>query len=110
VIPDRDQLRRLQERALALLPPAEDERPERRPAVVVDDDDLSVAPAAVNGQAPAAPTPTPPPPVSSSTVDEHRPPAGPAPAVGAPGALDELPPGADPEDWEWVADEPAGDH
>jgi hypothetical protein len=97
VVTDRDQLRRLQERALALLPPADDYGPARRP-VVLDNGHAGTPPAAPpscsspGGGGESGPTPAGPPPA----------PAPPAP--GPPGGLEELPPGADPDDYEWVDD------
>jgi hypothetical protein len=121
VVTDRDQLRRLQERALAFLPPAEDERPERRRPVVVDHE--GSPPATGNGRPAAAPAPEPAPATLSPGGGDTETPAAPdpspglagcrpapspppsAPAPPAPGpvcGLKELPAGADPADWEWV--------
>jgi hypothetical protein len=103
-VTDRDQLRRLQERALALLPD-DGSGPARVPAVVLD-----------NGQAQghahdAAPAPEPgpgavphPSPGPAGTRPAPSPPPS-APAPPAPGpvcGLRELPEGADPAEWEWV--------
>jgi hypothetical protein len=108
-VTDRDQLRRLQERALALLPD-DGSGPVRRPVVV--DADVSPAPAAANGHEaePSAPGPAP-----GAAPDSFTGPAGspapaappPVPTPPAPGPacdLKELPEGVNPDDYEWVDD------
>jgi hypothetical protein len=115
-VTDRDQLRRLQERALALLPPDEyDTGPvcTPTPCTPVPGDGTGVgnghagpAPAAANGH-PPEPAPEPaqpsfPGPVGGPTVPDPPPPAPAPPATGPVCGLKELPEGADPADWEWV--------
>jgi hypothetical protein len=115
VVTDRDQLRRLQQRALALLPPAEDDGPVAAPAVVVDNV-MSPGPPAANGHPPGPSAPGPAPGPASSSLPGAAgaqpapadPPPAAAPTPPPPGpvcGLRELPEGADPDDWEWVPDE-----
>jgi hypothetical protein len=107
VVTDRDQLRRLQERALAFLPPAEDEdEPVRRRVV---DADVSPEPAAAGGQVHPSGPAQPSFPVPAGDRPAPTPPAPPAPPGPGPhGGLKErppLPPGANPDDYEWIPDD-----
>jgi hypothetical protein len=108
-VTDRDQLRRLQERALALLP--DDGSGPARVRVVVENGQVhdgqaqGHAPEAGAAPAPeAAPDPSPgpagDPPAAAPPPSPPTPPA-PGPVCG----LKELPPGADPNDYEWVPDD-----
>jgi hypothetical protein len=104
VVTDPNQLRRLQERALVLLPPDDYDTGPRYAPVPGDgtgNGHAGPAPAADNGQSPgpaAAPSPSP------GIGGGSGPKAEPPPAAGPAGGLRELPPGADPEDYEWIED------
>jgi hypothetical protein len=130
VVTDQDQLRRLQERALVLLPPDEYDTGPRHapmPGAGTGNGHAGPAPAADNGQAhdagPATDTSSPgdgesktppassfPRPAGAQPAPAAPPAASAPPAPGPACGLRELPPGADPDEYEWIPDDGEAAH